>query len=112
MLKMASRGRAIIGAAIVSMTLGAPARAAAQLSVSQWLVLGPATAPLPFGAASTDSARLEALRIKTDKAWPATGAMVPMPGGATLRWQAGNGAVTDGSVLYAAAYITSDRWTR
>ena len=35
-----------------------------------------------------------------------------MPGGATLRWQAGNGAATNGSVVFAAAYVTSDRWTR
>jgi len=112
MLKIASRGRAIAAAALVCVTLGATSQVEAQLSVSQWLVLGPAPAPLPFGAASSDSARLEALRIKTDKAWPAAGATVPMPGGATLRWQTGNGAVPDGSVLYGAAYITSDRWTR
>lgn len=102
---------AVAAAVLAYVTLGAP-RAAAQLSVDRWLVLGPAPAPLPFGAASSDSARLEALRIKTDKAWPSDGATVPMPGGAMLRWQAGNGAVADGSVLYAAAYVTSDRWTR
>jgi dipeptidyl aminopeptidase/acylaminoacyl peptidase len=106
------RGRTIAVVGIVCVTLGAAPHAGAQLSVDRWLVLGPTTAPLPFGAASSDSARLEALRIKTDRPWPAEGAMVPMPGGATLRWQAGNGAAMDGSVLYAAAYVTSDRWTR
>ena len=35
-----------------------------------------------------------------------------MPGGAPLRWQPGNGATTNGSVVFAAAYVTADRWTR
>ena len=112
MLKIARGGRAIAVAALSFVTLGAAAVVQAQTTVDRWLVLGPATAPLPFGAASTDSARLEALRLETDKAWPSEGATVPMPGGTSLRWQAGNAAATDGTVLYAVAYVTSDRWIR
>jgi len=112
MLKIARGGRAIAVAALSFVTLGAAAVVQAQTTVDRWLVLGPATAPLPFGAASTDSARLDALRLETDKAWPSEGATVPMPGGTSLRWQAGNAAATDGTVLYAVAYVTSDRWIR
>jgi dipeptidyl aminopeptidase/acylaminoacyl peptidase len=105
-------GRAMTAIAIACATLGSASVAEAQTSVDRWLVLGPATAPLPFGAASSDSARLEAFRLATDKGWPSEGATVTMPGGTTLRWQAGNGATTNGSVVFAAAYLTSDRWTR
>jgi len=106
------RGRAIVAAGIACITLGGAPAAWAQTAVDRWLVLGPTTAPLPFGAASSDSARLDALRLETDKAWPSEGATVPVPGGTALRWQPGNGAATEGAVLYAAAYVTSDRWTR
>src|SRR4051812_27260923 len=106
------RGRATVVAAIGCVTLGIAGIAQAQASVDRWLVLGPAAAPLPFGAAASDSARLDALRLTTENAWPSEGAPMAMPGGATLRWQAGNGASTNGSVVYAAAYVTSDRWTR
>src|SRR5262245_21563786 len=94
-------GRAIVACA----ALGAASAASAQTSIDRWLVLGPTTAPLPFGSASSDSARLDALRITTDKGWPSEGATVAVPGGETLRWQAGNGATADGSVTYAAAYV-------
>src|SRR5262245_10789312 len=93
-------------------TLGAARAASAQTSIDRWLVLGPATAPLPFGAASSDSARLEAFRLASDKGWPSEGATVALPGGTTLRWQAGNGTTTNGSVVFAAAYVTADQWTR
>ena len=102
----------IAHAVIACVTLGAAPIAAAQTSVDRWLVLGPVAAPLPFGAAATDSARLDALRIATDKGWPSEGATLTLPGATTLRWQAGNGSTTDGSVVYAAAYVESDRWTR
>ena len=107
-----SRSARAIVVAAACVTLGAAGVARAQTSVDRWLVLGPATAPLPFGAASSDSARLDALRLATDKAWPSEGATVTVPGGTTLRWQAGNGATANGSVVYAAAYVVSDRWTR
>jgi len=58
MLKIARGGRAIAVAALSFVTLGAAAVVQAQTTVDRWLVLGPATAPLPFGAASTDSARV------------------------------------------------------
>jgi dipeptidyl aminopeptidase/acylaminoacyl peptidase len=92
--------------------LGTAQVASAQTTIDRWLVLGPTTAPLPFGSATSDSARLDALRIAPDKGWPSEGTTMAIPGGATLRWQAGNGATTDGSVVYAAAYVMSDRWTR
>ena len=111
MLTISRSARAIVFAT-ACVTLGSAAAAKAQTSVDRWLVLGPVTAPLPFGAASSDSARLDALRLATDKGWPSEGATVTVPGGTTLRWQAGNGATTTGSVVYAAAYVTSDRWTR
>src|SRR6476620_10553575 len=107
---MMARTMAVI--TIVCTALGSPSVVWAQTSIDRWLVLGPATAPLPFGAASSDSARLEAFRLPTDKAWPSEGATVTLPGGAPLRWQSGNGATTNGSVVFAAAYVTADRWTR
>src|SRR6187397_756349 len=104
--------RAIAVIATACVTLGTAQIAAAQTSIDRWLVLGPATAPLPFGAASSDSARLEAFRLPADKGWPSEGGTVTVPGGAPLRWQPGNGAATNGSVVFAAAYVTADRWTR
>src|SRR6185503_9759104 len=106
-------GRVAAAVTISCLTLGTAAHSAgAQTTIDRWLVLGPATAPLPFGAAASDSARLDALRIATDRGWPAEGATVTVPGGTTFRWQAGTGTTTDGSVVFAAAYVTSDRWTR
>jgi dipeptidyl aminopeptidase/acylaminoacyl peptidase len=98
--------------AVVCLALGTVQVASAQTSIDRWLVVGPTTAPLPFGSATSDSARLDALRISTDRGWPSEGMTLAVPGGETLRWQAGNGATTDGNVVYAAAYVTSDRWTR
>jgi len=105
-------GRTMMAIAIAFTTLGSPSVARAQTSIDRWLVLGPATAPIPFGAPASDSARLEAFRLPTDKGWPSEGATVTMPGSAPLRWQPGNGATTNGSVVFAAAYLTADRWTR
>ena len=102
----------VVAIAAALMTLGTAGSAAAQTSIDRWLVLGPATAPLPFGAPSSDSARLEAFRLPADKGWPSEGGTVSAPGGAPLRWQPGNGAATNGSVVFAAAYVTADRWTR
>ena len=101
-----------IAIAAVLATLGTAGGAAAQTPIDRWLVLGPATTPLPFGAASSDSARLEAFRLASDKGWPSEGVTVSTPGGTTLRWQAGNGTTVNGSVVFAAAYVTADRWTR
>lgn len=99
--------------ALVGASLGAgPSLVQAQVTVDRWLVLGPTPAPLPFGAASTDSARLEGLRIRLDHLLPAEGSAMPAPGAGTLTWRGGNGASTDGSVLFALAYVTSDRWSR
>src|SRR5262245_12422504 len=109
---ISTMARTITALAIACTTLGSPSVTEAQTSVDRWLVLGPATAPLPFGAASSDSARLEAFRLASDKGWPSEGVTVSMPGGTTLRWQAGNGTTTNGSVVFAAAYVSADRWTR
>ena len=110
MSSIVSKVRAAAVAACVS--LGAARVALAQASIDRWLVLGPVAAPLPFGAASTDSARLDALRLPSDKAWPSAGATMTLPGGATLRWQPGTGGTVTGSVVYAAAYLTAPQWTR
>jgi hypothetical protein len=112
MIKIARGGRAIAVAALSCVTVGAASVVSAQTTVDRWLVLGPTPAPLPFGAASTDSARLESLRLETDKGWPSEGATVTVPGGTSLRWQPWNAAATDGNVLYAAANLTSDPCTR
>jgi len=109
---MSTLSSSVVAIAAAFATLGTARSAAAQTSIDRWLVLGPATAPLPFGAPSSDSARLEAFRLPADKGWPSEGGTVTVPGGAPLRWQPGNGAATNGSVVFAAAYVTADRWTR
>ncbi|MEO7962325.1 MAG: hypothetical protein ABIT38_00280, partial [Gemmatimonadaceae bacterium] len=107
-------GRAALGAAALLASLGAaPALVQAQqVTIDRWLVLGPTPAPLPFGAASSDSARLEALRIRLEHLLPAEGSAMPAPGAGTLKWQSRNGASAEGAVLYALSYVTSDRWSR
>ena len=107
------RFRVVTAAAVLFASLGvAPQRAAAQLIIDRWLVLGPTPAPLPFGAASSDSARLEALRLRLENSWPSEGATLPVPGASALRWRAGTGVGADGAIVYAAAYVTADRWQR
>ena len=97
---------------VAAMTLGGAAAGRAQTTVDRWLVLGPTTAALQFGAATTDSARLDGLRLVPHRAWPAEGSAAPVPGGPSLAWKTGNGAIMGPGLTYAAAYITSDRWTR
>ncbi len=75
-------------------------------------MLGPTPVAAPFAEASTDSAALGNLRISTEDGWPAEGASVGMPNGSALRWASGDGSAGAPALLYAAAYVTSDRWQR
>src|SRR4030095_6955991 len=109
---MSTLSSSVVAIAAAFATLGTARSAAAPTSIDPWLGLGTGTASLPFGAPSSDSARLEAFRLPADKGWPSEGGTVTVPGGAPLRWQPGNGAATNGSVVFAAAYVTADRWTR
>ena len=100
---------AIIAAAMLTMR---PATAQAQTSIDHWLVLGPVRARVPLGATS-DSALLDAARPNRHQARPAAGATWAWSGAATAqRWTAGDGTVTDGAIVFAAAYVTLDRWQR
>ena len=86
--------------------------ASAQTAVDRWLVLGPTAVTSPFGTSSSDSAALGNLRLRTDAGWPVDGTLVPMPNAPALRWHAGDGAAAAGTVVFAAAYLTSDQWQR
>ena len=88
-----------------------PAAAHAQLTIDRWLVLGPVHAAVPFGSAS-DSALLDASRPSLRGTWPAEGSTWAWPGAGSLRWTPGTGSAGDGEAVYAAAYVTSDRWQR
>ena len=89
-----------------------PSVVEAQITIDRWLVLGPTAVAAPFAGASSDSAALGNVRIRTEGAWPSDGANVGMPDGRSLRWTPGNGAAGAPALLYAAAYVTSDRWQR
>ncbi|MFN8581232.1 MAG: prolyl oligopeptidase family serine peptidase [Gemmatimonadaceae bacterium] len=84
--------------------------ATAQLTVDRWLVLGPLHVTAPMNAASGDSAILDAARVSVD-AWPSATTVVAFPDAPQLRWTEGNGAGKDGDVTWAAAYLTTDRFT-
>lgn len=99
-------------AATMSFLLLCAGEGRAQLTIDRWLVLGPVPATLPFASATSDSAALGALRLKADAGWPGVGTTVPLPGGAPLRWTAGDGAVPVATLAYAVAYVSSDRWQR
>lgn len=107
------RARRACGAFVAVSLLGiAAGDAGAQVTVDRWLVLGPVPATLPFASATSDSAALGALRLRPDAGWPSEGRSVPLPAGAPLRWTAGNAALARGTLAYAVAYVTSDRWQR
>lgn len=96
----------------VVLVCGTSSVAHSQVTVSRWLVLGPTKISPAFGGAGTDSAALGNWRIRTDDAWPAAGASVGMPDGSSLRWTAGDASAQSYTVLYAAAYVTSDAWQK
>jgi dipeptidyl aminopeptidase/acylaminoacyl peptidase len=101
----------VIVTAATMLTL-CPSPARAQTTIDHWLVLGPVRARVPLGATS-DSALLDAARLNLRQAWPAAGAAWAWSGVATdQRWTAGDGAATDGAIVFAAAYVTLDRWQR
>ncbi|MEP7382140.1 MAG: prolyl oligopeptidase family serine peptidase [Gemmatimonadota bacterium] len=91
---------------------GASVPAGAQVAIDRWLVLGPTAVAAPFAGAGSDSAALGNWRVRTDETWPAAGTSVGMPGGTTLRWTPGDAGVGASSLVYAAAYVTSDNWQR
>ena len=84
----------------------------AQTTVDRWLVLGPTPARAAFNAAAGDSAVMDATRLMLQRGWPTGGTAVSLPGGTVLRWQPGTGSATDGDVLHAAVFLSTDRWTR
>ncbi|MBC7894725.1 MAG: S9 family peptidase [Cytophagaceae bacterium] len=102
--------RVVLRAIVI--TIAFPASVHAQATVTRWLTLGPVPAPTPFAAAMGDSARLDASSLKTDGAWPASGDKVPWSDGRTLTWQEGGAGGGASDVVYSAAYLESDRWTR
>ena len=99
-------------AATAFLLLASRAEGGAQVTIDRWLVLGPVPATLPFGSANSDSAALGILRLRPDAGWPTEGKAVTLPGGGTVKWTAGDAALPAGTVAYAAAFITSDRWQR
>ncbi len=90
----------------------APRPAAAQTTIDRWLVLGPTPVLQPFGSAASDSSVLGNWRLRVDGSWPREGGTVPAPSGAALRWSRGDGSAASATMVYAAAYISSERWQR
>ena len=97
-----------IGLALIA---ALPALLGAQQTIDRWLVLGPSPVVAPFGARS-DSALLDATRPNFSTAWPAAGNSWSSPRGPALSWAPATGTVGAGEGLFAAAYVSVDRWTR
>ncbi|MFN8574046.1 MAG: S9 family peptidase [Gemmatimonadaceae bacterium] len=93
------------------LALLAPSLLSAQnYTVNRWLTIGPVPAHVPFGAAKSDSALLDATRLPPLRVWPASGDSLTIPGAGRQIWREAALVVSGGQVGYALTYLSADRW--